>query len=110
MFLTGAEPTLSSARVIFPACVNVVSWNSIFFIFQAEKDYDPFAEWRRPTVAEKEDEYRQKRQMMIMSPEQVDPFAEGMATSPQLVFYLDFSPFNWRNICTVIVLLLIFVL
>jgi hypothetical protein len=72
--------------VIFPECVNVVSWNSVFLIFQAEKDYDPFAERRRPTVAEKEDEYRQKRRMMIISPERVDPFAEGLSTSPQLAF------------------------
>ena len=42
--LTGPEPSLSSARVIFSACVNVVSWNSVFLILQAEKDYDPFAE------------------------------------------------------------------
>jgi splicing factor 3B subunit 1 len=49
-------------------------------VAQAEKDYDPFAERRRPTVAEKEDEYRQKRRMMIISPERVDPFAEGGKT------------------------------
>jgi hypothetical protein len=82
-FLTAAEPLLSSARVIFPACGNVVLWNSIFLILQAEKDYDPFAERRRPTVAEKEDEYRQKRRMMIISPERVDPFAEGLSTKSQ---------------------------
>jgi len=44
---------------------------------QSEKDYDPFADRRRPTIAEKEDEYRQKRRRMIISPERVDPFAEG---------------------------------
>lgn len=50
-----------------------------FFLFlQSEKDYDPFADRRRPTVAEKEDEYRQKRRRMIISPERVDPFAEGL--------------------------------
>ncbi|PNF36634.1 Splicing factor 3B subunit 1 [Cryptotermes secundus] len=49
-------------------------------VAQSEKDYDPFAERRRPTVAEKEDEYRQKRRMMIISPERVDPFAEGGKT------------------------------
>jgi hypothetical protein len=87
---------------------NVVSWNSVFLIFQAEKDYDPFAERRRPTVAEKEDEYRQKRRMMIISPERVDPFAEGLSSSPELAFYLGFSSFNRRSICTVMVLLLIF--
>jgi hypothetical protein len=28
--------------------------------------------------------------MMIISPERVDPFAEGLSTSPQLAFYLGF--------------------
>ncbi|KAF6208816.1 hypothetical protein GE061_014557 [Apolygus lucorum] len=49
-------------------------------VAQSEKDYDPFADRRRPTVAEKEDEYRQKRRRMIISPERVDPFAEGGKT------------------------------
>lgn len=47
-------------------------------IAQSEKDYDPFADRRRPTIAEKEDEYRQKRRRMIISPERIDPFAEGI--------------------------------
>nr|CAD7266879.1 unnamed protein product [Timema shepardi] len=47
---------------------------------QSEKDYDPFAERRRPTIAEKEDEYRQKRRRMVISPERVDPFAQGGKT------------------------------
>lgn len=46
--------------------------------FQSEKDdYDPFAEHRRPTIAEKEDEYRQKRRRLVISPERADPFADG---------------------------------
>lgn len=45
--------------------------------FQTDKDYDPFADKRRPTIADREDEYRQKRRMMIISPERSDPFAEG---------------------------------
>lgn len=47
-------------------------------LIQAEKDYDPFADRRRPTVGEKEDEYRQKRRKLVISPERVDPFADGM--------------------------------
>lgn len=43
----------------------------------AEEDYDPFAEHRRPTIADREDEYRAKRRKMVISPERVDPFAEG---------------------------------
>ncbi|XP_075236948.1 splicing factor 3b subunit 1 isoform X1 [Lycorma delicatula] len=49
-------------------------------VAQSEKDYDPFADRRRPTIAEKEDEYRQKRRRMIISPERIDPFAEGAKT------------------------------
>lgn len=45
-------------------------------VAQSEKDYDPFADRRRPTIADREDEYRQKRRRMIISPERVDPFAE----------------------------------
>ncbi|XP_053668336.1 splicing factor 3B subunit 1-like [Anopheles marshallii] len=45
------------------------------------EDYDPFAERRKPTVAEKEDEYRQKRRHLVISPERVDPFADGGETS-----------------------------
>ncbi|KAJ9601099.1 hypothetical protein L9F63_000734, partial [Diploptera punctata] len=46
-------------------------------VAQSEKDYDPFAERRRPTVAEREDEYKRRRRMII-SPERNDPFAEGI--------------------------------
>lgn len=46
--------------------------------FQSEPDYDPFADTRRKTVGEKEDEYRQKRRKIAaISPERVDPFADG---------------------------------
>lgn len=46
-------------------------------LLQSDKDYDPFADKRRPTIADREDEYRQKRRRMIISPERMDPFAEG---------------------------------
>ncbi|CAH0385050.1 unnamed protein product [Bemisia tabaci] len=49
-------------------------------IVQSEKDYDPFADRRQKTVAEKEDEYRAMRRRMIISPERIDPFAEGGKT------------------------------
>ncbi|XP_013146010.1 PREDICTED: splicing factor 3B subunit 1 [Papilio polytes] len=49
-------------------------------IAQSDKDYDPFADKRRPTIADREDEYRQKRRRMIISPERNDPFAEGGKT------------------------------
>lgn len=49
-----------------------------FMSFQSEPDYDPFAETRVKTVGEKEDEYRQKRRKIAaISPERVDPFADG---------------------------------
>jgi hypothetical protein len=91
-------------------CFRTISSESIFLIFQSEKDYDPFAERRRPTIAEKEDEYRQKRRMMIISPERVDPFAEGLSTIPQLaLFFVGFLPLIGGNFYfAMIVLLLIF--
>lgn len=46
-------------------------------VAQADKDFDPFADRRRPTIADREDEYRQKRRAMIISPERIDPFADG---------------------------------
>ncbi|CAH1995277.1 unnamed protein product [Acanthoscelides obtectus] len=49
-------------------------------VAQAGKDYDPFADRRRPTIADREDEYRQQRRRMIISPERVDPFADGGKT------------------------------
>ncbi|XP_044755817.1 splicing factor 3B subunit 1 isoform X1 [Coccinella septempunctata] len=49
-------------------------------VARSEKDYDPFADRRRPTIADREDEYRQKRRKMIISPERVDPFADGGKT------------------------------
>lgn len=57
--------------------------------FQGEKeDFDPFAERRRPTIAEKEDEYRQKRRRFVISPERADPFADGLYS----LFIIFFSP------------------
>lgn len=45
---------------------------------QADNDFDPFADRRRPTIADKEDEYRQKRRRLVISPERADPFADGV--------------------------------
>lgn len=47
-------------------------------MLQSEKDeVDPFADRRRPTIADREDEYRQKRRRLVISPERSDPFADG---------------------------------
>ncbi|XP_045023279.1 splicing factor 3B subunit 1-like isoform X2 [Daphnia magna] len=43
----------------------------------AGEDFDPFAEHRRSTIADREDEYRAMRWKLIISPERVDSFAEG---------------------------------
>ena len=53
------------------------------------EDFDPFAEHRRPTIADREDEYRAKRRKMVISPERADPFAEGKCIF--LLFIVDFS-------------------
>ena len=39
--------------------------------------YDPFAEHRPQKIAEREDEYKARRRQMIISPERLDPFADG---------------------------------
>ncbi|KZS02301.1 Splicing factor 3B subunit, partial [Daphnia magna] len=42
----------------------------------AGEDFDPFAEHRISTIADREDEYRAMRWKLIISPERVDSFAE----------------------------------
>lgn len=54
------------------------NWNIVAIVFQGEKEeQDPFADRRRPTIADREDEYRQKRRRFVISPERADPFADG---------------------------------
>ncbi|CAG0888335.1 unnamed protein product, partial [Cyprideis torosa] len=52
------------------------------FINELAKDdgYDPFAAHKRPTIADREDEYRQRRMRQQISPERFDPFADGGKT------------------------------
>ncbi|XP_038057284.1 splicing factor 3B subunit 1-like isoform X2 [Patiria miniata] len=47
---------------------------------EAAKDYDPFAGNNAARIAEREDEYRARRRMMIISPARHDPFADGGKT------------------------------
>ncbi|XP_067641774.1 splicing factor 3B subunit 1 [Eurosta solidaginis] len=49
-------------------------------VTQSKEDVDPMADRRRPTIADREDEYRQKRRRIIISPERADPFADGGKT------------------------------
>lgn len=49
-------------------------------VVQGQDDYDPFAEHKRPKIADREDEYRRRRRDQIISPARVDPFANGGAT------------------------------
>ncbi|XP_058888430.1 splicing factor 3B subunit 1-like isoform X3 [Acipenser ruthenus] len=44
---------------------------------QSAEQYDPFAEHRPQKIAEREDEYKGRRRQMIISPERLDPFADG---------------------------------
>lgn len=55
---------------------------------QNEPEYDPFEDRRQKTVGEKEDEYRQRRRKLVISPERVDPFADGK-------FQFNSSYFNY---------------
>uniref|UniRef100_A0AAV2K065 Splicing factor 3B subunit 1 n=1 Tax=Knipowitschia caucasica TaxID=637954 RepID=A0AAV2K065_KNICA len=47
---------------------------------QSDEQYDPFAEHRPQKIADREDEYKAKRRQMIISPERLDPFADGGKT------------------------------
>ncbi|XP_055840531.1 splicing factor 3B subunit 1 isoform X1 [Episyrphus balteatus] len=49
-------------------------------VTQGKEDFDPMADRRRPTIADREDEYRQKRRRILISPERADPFADGGKT------------------------------
>ncbi|XP_059221852.1 splicing factor 3B subunit 1 isoform X1 [Stomoxys calcitrans] len=49
-------------------------------IMQGSEDVDPMADRRRPTIADREDEYKQKRRRIIISPDRADPFADGGKT------------------------------
>ncbi|XP_034473159.1 splicing factor 3B subunit 1 [Drosophila innubila] len=49
-------------------------------VIQGKEDVDPMADRRRPTIADREDEYRQKRRRIIISPDRADPFADGGKT------------------------------
>ncbi|XP_060785652.1 splicing factor 3B subunit 1-like isoform X5 [Neoarius graeffei] len=44
---------------------------------QSDEQYDPFAEHRPQKISDREDEYKRRRQKMIISPERHDPFADG---------------------------------
>ncbi|KAK4013969.1 hypothetical protein OUZ56_026517 [Daphnia magna] len=57
----------------------------------AGEDFDPFAEHRRSTIADREDEYRAMRWKLIISPERVDSFAEDLPyfeLKPIFLFYI----------------------
>ncbi|KAM9344269.1 LOW QUALITY PROTEIN: splicing factor 3B subunit 1 [Pholidichthys leucotaenia] len=47
---------------------------------QSDEQYDPFAEHRAPKIADREDDYKARRRQMIISPERLDPFADGGKT------------------------------
>ncbi|XP_018431647.1 PREDICTED: splicing factor 3B subunit 1 isoform X2 [Nanorana parkeri] len=47
---------------------------------QSSEQYDPFAEHRPQKIADREDEYKKHRRTMIISPERLDPFADGGKT------------------------------
>lgn len=51
--------------------------------FSFLKDYDPLADRRRPTIGDKlaKDDYRARQLNRRLSPERVDPFAEGSGSS-----------------------------
>ncbi|CAL1284841.1 unnamed protein product [Larinioides sclopetarius] len=44
---------------------------------RGDKDYDPFGDRKIPRIADREDEYRAQRRKFMISPERLDPFADG---------------------------------
>jgi len=63
-------------------------------MFQTEKDHDPFAEYKRPTIADRQSHnpYLDKANAAkrMMSPARLDPFADGM---PAITFYCSIGGF-----------------
>ncbi|XP_065053079.1 splicing factor 3B subunit 1-like isoform X1 [Rhopilema esculentum] len=49
-------------------------------IQKESEDIDPMAAYKRPTIADREDEYRARRRQMIISPARIDPFEGGGKT------------------------------
>ena len=65
--------------------------HNIFFdlVLQVEKDHDPMAQYKKPTIADREDEYRARRMAQVLSPDRVDPFMDG-----ELIFFFALLNFN----------------
>lgn len=71
VFLNCCSEQLEMAFLILNLVIHLHS-NPIFVL-----QYDPFAEHRPQKIAEREDEYKARRRQMIISPERLDPFADG---------------------------------
>lgn len=41
------------------------------------QDLDPFADHKRQTIADRQNEYQQRMRKLLISPARVDPFADG---------------------------------
>lgn len=72
-FLLLGEHTLSALLFFFCSSLFKTYWRSVCLPLQ----YDPFAEHRPQKISDREDEYKRRRQKMIISPERHDPFADG---------------------------------
>ena len=57
------------------------------------QNFDPLAEHRRPTIADRENDYQKKRRMVVgaISPERVDYFADGKCFARTFSLLLFFS-------------------
>lgn len=64
-------------RCIFSAFQRVALLNKLYSFICYLLQYDPFAEHRPQKISDREDEYKKRRQKMIISPERHDPFADG---------------------------------
>ncbi|PRD29820.1 UNVERIFIED_CONTAM: sf3b1 [Trichonephila clavipes] len=44
---------------------------------RGDKEFDPFGDRKIPRIVDREDEYRAQRRKFMISPERLDPFADG---------------------------------
>ena len=57
------------------------------------QDYDPLEQHRVAKVADREDEYRSRHRKNLISPERIDPFADGKFLNFAFSFILP-APFK----------------
>ena len=71
----GVAPDRGRQRATYTAPVSILN-----DVGKSNEDYDPMAEYKRPTVGSRESEYQARRRNQQISPARVDFFADGGKT------------------------------